>query len=327
LPDGRAALQQCGGHSGALFQTSAVPVPQQQTADTTAKLMLVAISFAWGLTWPAMRIALDEIPPFSMRVVTLGLGAGALFAVARLQGRSFALGSGKNCAHLIVSGILNVLSFSLFSVIAMMFASTGRVAMLSYTMPIWAAVFAWFVLGERLTRARIIALALCAAGMAILIYPLLQTGSVIGLAIAIGIAVSWAGGTVYVKWARMTGDPIANAAWQILAAFVIVTACLPFAEGSLHLTQASALAAFATIFAGLVGSGLAYFLWFGVIGRVPAMTASLGVLSAPVIGVLSTALLLGEVPTAPDIVGYVLIFTASVCVLLPSREALPPEPS
>ena len=87
--------------------------------------MLVALSFAWGLTWPAMRIALDEIPPFSMRVVTLALGAGALFIVARLQGRSFALGGMKNAAHLAVSGILNVLSFSLLSVIAMMFAATG----------------------------------------------------------------------------------------------------------------------------------------------------------------------------------------------------------
>ena len=66
------------------------------------------------------------------------------------------------------------------------------------------------------------------------------------------------------------------------------------------------------IFAGLVGSGLAYFLWFGIVGRVPAMTASLGVLSAPVIGVISTAVLLGERPTVPDIVGYVLIFAASV---------------
>ena len=56
------------------------------TADTTARLMLVALSFCWGLTWPAMRIALDEIPPFSMRVVTLGLGAGALLLVARSAG-------------------------------------------------------------------------------------------------------------------------------------------------------------------------------------------------------------------------------------------------
>src|SRR6185295_1754386 len=75
----------------------------------------------------------------------------------------------------------------------------------------------------------------------------------------------------------------------------------------------------AAIFAGLMGSGLAYFLWFGIIGRISAMTASLGVLSAPVIGVVSTALLLGEIPTLSDIVGYVLIFAASVCVLLPAR--------
>ena len=282
--------------------------------------MLVALSFAWGLTWPAMRIALDEIPPFSMRVVTLALGAGALFIVARLQGRSFALGGMKNAAHLAVSGILNVLSFSLLSVIAMMFAATGRVAMLSYTMPIWAALFAWFVLGERFTRASIIALILCAAGMAILIYPLMHSGALIGLLIAVFIAVSWAAGTVYVKRVRITGDPIANAAWQIVVAFVVVVLCLPFAEGSLHLSQASALAVFAMIFAGIVGAGLAYFLWFGIIGRIPAMTASLGVLSAPVIGVISTAILLGEIPTVADVIGYVLIFAASVCVLLPSRS-------
>ena len=292
---------------------------RHDATDTTAKLMLVALSFAWGLTWPAMRIALDEIPPFSMRVVTLALGAGALFLDARLRGRSFALGGVKNCGHLIVSGILNVLSFSLLSVIAMMFAATGRVAMLSYTMPIWAALFAWLVLGERFTRARVVALVLCAAGMAILIYPLMHSGALIGLLIAISIAVSWAAGTVYVKWARMTGDPIANAAWQIFVAFVIVVVLLPFAEGSLLLSQAHALAVFATIFAGLVGSGLAYFLWFGIIGRVSAMTASLGVLSAPVIGVISTAALLGEIPTVADIIGYALIFAASVCVLLPSR--------
>jgi drug/metabolite transporter (DMT)-like permease len=281
--------------------------------------MLVALSLAWGLTWPAMRIALDEVPPFSMRVVTLALGAGALFIVVWLQGRSFALGGLKNCAHLIVSGILNILSFSLLSVIAMLFTATGRVAMLAYTMPIWAALFAWFVLGERLTRARIVALVLCAAGMAILVYPLVESGALIGVLIALTIAVSWAAGTVYVKRVRITGDPIANAAWQIVVAFVVVVLCLPFAEGSLHLSQASALAVFAMIFAGLVGAGLAYFLWFGIIGRIPAMTASLGVLSAPVIGVISTAILLGEIPTVADIVGYVLIFAASVCVLLPAR--------
>lgn len=298
--------------------SAGVQATQHDASDATARLMLVALCFAWGLTWPAMRIALDEVPVVSMRVVTLGLGAGALFAFVKLQGRSLSPGSGRNFLHLIVSGILNVLSFSLGSVIAMMFATTGRVAMLCYTMPIWAAVFAWLALGERFTRVRVIALLLCAAGMAILILPL-RHDNPIGLLVAVGVAVSWAAGTVYVKWARIQGDPYVNAGWQVFVSFVIVTACLPFFEGSLHLSQAHMPAILATIFAGLVGSGLAYFLWFGVVGRVPAMTASLGVLSAPVIGVVSTAILLGEHPTGADIVGYVLIFAASACAVLPQR--------
>src|SRR2546423_13849121 len=167
-------------------QGAGVHAPQPKT-DTTAKLMLVALGFAWGLTWPAMRIALDEIPPLSMRVVTLSIGAGLLFLAGWLQGRSFALKDARHLAHLIVAGILNVLSFSVLSVIAMLFAATGRVAMLAYTMPTWAALFAWAVLGERLTRMQVTALALCVTGMAILIWPLAQTTSLIGLLIALGI--------------------------------------------------------------------------------------------------------------------------------------------
>ena len=292
-----------------------------QKTGTSATLLLIALGFAWGLTWPAMRLALDEIPPFSMRVVTLGLGAGALLVVVKLQGRSFSLGRPRNWAHLVISSVLNVLAFSLLSVIAMLYAGTGRVAMIAYTMPIWAALFAWAVLGERFTGPRILALALCAAGMSILIYPLLHTSSLIGLLIALSIAVCWAAGTVYVKWVRMTGDPVANAAWQIVIAWIIVTALTPLFEGGLHLRQAHALAIGAMIFAGFVGSGLAYYLWFKIIGRVSAMTASLGVLSAPVIGVVSTAVLLGEIPTMQDVTGYVLIFAASVCVLLPVRSS------
>jgi drug/metabolite transporter (DMT)-like permease len=68
----------------------------QQTADMSAKLTLVVLGFAWGLTWPAMRIALVEIPPFSMRTVSVGLGAVALLATVKLQGRSFALGGPRD---------------------------------------------------------------------------------------------------------------------------------------------------------------------------------------------------------------------------------------
>jgi drug/metabolite transporter (DMT)-like permease len=57
------------------------------------------------------------------------------------------------------------------------------------------------------------------------------------------------------------------------------------------------------------------------------MTASLGILSVPAVGVISTAVLFGEWPTVPDMAGFALIFAASACVLLPSREAVAPEPT
>ena len=46
------------------------------------------------------------------------------------------------------------------------------------------------------------------------------------------------------------------------------------------------------------------------------MTASLGVLSVPVVGVVASMILLGERPTVPDIIGFALIFAAAACVLL-----------
>jgi drug/metabolite transporter (DMT)-like permease len=296
-------------------------------AGASAKLMLVVLSFAWGLTWPAMRVALAEIPPFSMRTVSLGLGALTLLIVVGVQRRGFGLGRAKDWLHVFVAGVLNIVGFTMLSAFALLMAATSRVAILSYTMPIWASLFAYFALGEKLNRSRVIALALCIAGMAVLIYPLAGAGIPLGLMLALGVGVSWAAGTVYVKWARINGDPVTVAAWQLTVGFLVVVLALPFAEGSLQLSEAHAPAVFGMVFTGLIGSGLAYFLWFKIIGRLPAMTASLGILSVPVIGVVSTAVLLGERPTLPDMIGFALIFAASACVLLPSREAVAPEPA
>jgi drug/metabolite transporter (DMT)-like permease len=176
------------------------------------------------------------------------------------------------------------------------------------------------ILSERLTTTRTVGLALCIAGMTVLIYPLATLGIPTGILLALGAAVSWAAGTVYLKWARIDADPMAAAVWQVTIGVVVIGAMLPFIEGSLHLSQAHHGAILALIFAGVVGSGISYFLWFDIVRRLPATTASLGVLSSPVIGVVSSMLLLGERPTLTDIVGFALIFVASATVLLRPQE-------
>jgi drug/metabolite transporter (DMT)-like permease len=303
------------------------PAPPRSD-DMTARLMLVALSLGWGVTWSTMRIALMEIPPFSMRVATMFIGAVTLWLLTRLRRRSFALRSPTVVAHVVAASFFNVVAFSIFTPFAQLHAATSRVTILVYTMPIWASLLARLVLGERLNATRAIALALCVAGMAVLIYPLAATGIPAGILLALGAAMSWAAGTIYLKWARINADPMAVTFWQIVVAFVAISACQPVFEDSLHLWPVQPKTMAALVFSGLVGSGIAYFLWFDIVRRLPAMTASLGALSVPAVGIVASVVMLGERPTAPDIVGFALIFAAAAFVLLaPSAAPTPAEPA
>ena len=183
-------------------------------------------------------------------------------------------------------------------------------------MPIWAALLARVVLGERITAVRALALALCVAGMLVLIYPLMSAGVPLGILLALGAAVSWAAGTIYLKWAHIEADPMAVTFWQLFIGFFVVAALSLAFEGAPHLWPLRTETLVAVVFSGLVGSGIAYFLWFDIVRRVPAMTASLGVLSVPPVGVFGAVMLLGERPTLTDIAGFALILLASACVLL-----------
>jgi drug/metabolite transporter (DMT)-like permease len=292
----------------------------RQPRTLKARVMLVTLCVIWGFSWPIMRISLAEIPPLSFRASTALIGALAMCTLVLLQRRSFRLPQLSAWPHVAIAGILNVVGFSLFSAFAQIHAATSRVTIIAYTMPIWTALLARPILGERLNVARGAGLALCIAGMTVLIYPLAGAGIPAGILLAFGSALTWAAGTVYLKWARIAGDPIAVTAWQLITAFIVIAISVPLFEGSLHVWPVRWQAMFGVVFTGLFGTGLAFYLWFESVRRLSAMTAALGVLGVPAIGVASSALILGERPTIADLVGFALIFAASACVLLQPQE-------
>ncbi len=293
-------------------------------ADRGARLMLIVLCVVWGSTWPIMRIALGEVPPFTMRTTSTLVGGLMLFAVCLVMRRNLRLPGAKGWAHVFVASLLNVASFSVFSTFAQLGAATSRVAILAYTMPIWAVVLSWVFLGERPTGMQPIAIGLCVGGLAVLIYPLTAAGIPLGIVLALATGVSWAAGTVYLKWARIEADPMAVAIWQVAISFFVIGACMLIFEGGPDFHAAHTDGVIATVLSGLLGTGIAYGLWFSIIRRLPAMTASLGVLGSPVIGVVASVLILGERPTGSDIVGFVLILAASACVLF---SPSPPAPA
>jgi drug/metabolite transporter (DMT)-like permease len=284
-------------------------------ADAKARLLVVLLAFAWGFNWIAAAVALREVPPWSLRFSGAAIGAAILFGAALLTGHDLKVPRGQRL-HIMVAGFFNVAAFNIFSAFAQLSGATSRVVIVAYSMPIWAALFARLMLRAQFDRARLIGLALCASGLTILLWPLAAAGLPPTAVYSLGCALSWAFATVYLKWAKVTVEPLANAAWQLLTGCVLIGIGTLAFDHYPRLWPLQSPSLLAVIYIGVFGTGLAHFLWWSIIGRLPTMTASLGVLLVPVIGVSASAGLLGERLTTPDIIGFALIFAAAACVLL-----------
>jgi drug/metabolite transporter (DMT)-like permease len=291
-------------------------------SDMGARVMLAVLCFIWGTTWSVMKIVLGEVPPLSMRTVVSAMGALTLYLVCVVMRRSLRVPSAKAWGHIFIASQLNIVGFCLLGTFAQLTAATSRVTILAYTMPVWSVILAWPILGERPNRLQAAALILCAAGLAILIYPLAGNGLPVGIMLAALTGFSWAAGTVYLKWAHIEADAMGVASWQMTIAFVTMAAFMFVFEGPLDVGGARTDGWLGMIWTGIIGNGVAYALWFPAMRRLSAVAASVSVLAVPVIGVVQAFLILGEIPTVPDMVGFALIFAASALVLL-TRQTTP----
>ncbi|MBN9448150.1 MAG: DMT family transporter [Bosea sp.] len=285
-------------------------------------LLVPLLGLLWGFNWPAVRISLTEIAPWTLRAAGMTFAGLVLVAVALARGIPLAVPR-EQWSRLIIAGFLSIAAFNILLAFAQLMAPTSRAAILTFTMPIWATLLALPILGERFDRRRLLGLGLGISGLVCLGLPLIRSGQFSpGLALALLAALSWALGTIVTKRWPVAAPALTIAAWQLLVGGVAAGLGMLVFEGLPVPKLLSPKVAAALSFHILGAQALAYFLWFVVVARLPAGIASLGTLMVPAVGALGSVLLLGERPTATDWLGLALVVAASGAIMIPaSRKA------
>lgn len=289
----------------------------QRKSRTTGFLLLAATSIGWGLNWPVTKYLLSELPPLSLRGLS-GVFGAALLAVLAVAFKQSLKVPRAQWPRLLLLSFLNVTSWMALMGLALVYLPASEAAVIAYTMPVWASVLAWPLLGERISLLRVVALGMALAGLIALMggggIDATQ-GKLPGIILALTGAFAFALGTVFAKRWPLTLPPLTSAAWQILIG------CLPVAAAGLLIEQPHfmALSSFGWVllsYSVLVQFCIAYACWFAVLERLPASVAAIGTLLVPVIGVVVSAIALGEPLGAAKIAALCLTIAG---VVLASR--------
>lgn len=293
------------------------------------RIIPLVLALVWGLNWPAVRIALDAVPPFTLRAAGLACGALLLLAVAAGLGRSLRVAPGM-ASRIVVAGILNIAIFNLATAFAQLNTSTSRAAVLTFTMPVWTALFAWLLLDERLDRRTSVALAAGLAGIGLLAWPVFAGGSAgLGLVFPLIAATGWAAGTVFLKWRPIAGDRIVATGWQLAVGAGCAVIGLLLTGERPEITRFDATVAGALSFHIVLSTAMAYLLWFRMLESTSASASAITTLMIPVVGVLGAMALIGDRPGTLDLLGFAAVLGAAAMILLPGRPvpaAGPPRP-
>ena len=279
-------------------------------------LLLAVLTLGWGVNWVFMKTSLFEIPLWQYRAVTVAVAGAATLALAHFNRDRLAVPRGEWLA-LAAASIFNVALWHVFTAYGILVMATGQVALIAFTMPVWAAIMGGFFLREALTPRHILALALGIGGIAVLLSRDLAAigASPMGGAFGLLAAMSWAAGTVIVKRVAWTIPILTLVGWQLVISFVPLAAiALAVEPVTIHTASARALGAMAyTIFIAIV---FCYYAWFKLVSIFPANVASVGTLLTPVVSLLAGAAVFAEPLGWRELVAVVLVLSALALVLL-----------
>jgi drug/metabolite transporter (DMT)-like permease len=294
----------------------------QQAGRTQVWAALATVYVLWGSTYLGILYAIRTFPPFLM--------LGARFAIAGLVLYAFSIRRGDRMGDrpgwrqwrsaAIVGGALLLVGNGGITW-AERRVSTGVASLVVATVPLWMALFDRFANGQRLSRNAVVGLAVGLGGAAILANPF-GAGHVdlLGAALLILSAVSWAGGSIYARRAPLPKRPLVGASMEMIVAGVGFS-LMGLATGETghagHISGGSLAAlAYLIVFGSLVG----YTAYIWLLGNAPTSLVSTYAYVNPAVAVLLGWLFVNETIGPRVVVAGAMIIAAVALIVAKPRE-------
>lgn len=297
-------------------------LPPMNSLSRKDFLLLVLLTLIWGLNWPVMKFGAAHIPPVTFRTLSMLLSLPIMGLFARKTNTAIAIP--RTCIlPLIRLAIPNVLVCQTLMIIGVSLLSSGRAAILCYTMPVWSVVSGCFLFKEKPDKKALFGILCAASGALLLLSGDLETLSAnyLGTFISLGAAAVWGYGTVQLKRRPIPVPTAALTFWMIaFSAAIMALIALIFEQPSWQTPEPMEWAA--VLYNAVFVFGIAAAIWNGMARRLPPVASGLSIMMVPVIGVFSGAWLLGEMPQWRDYTAMLLILLSMSTVLLkPGKTA------
>ena len=282
-------------------------------------VLLVVLTLIWGINWPVMKLGVTGFPPLTFRSMCLWLGlpVTALLMVVRKTPFKVAREDYREVFWL---ALTNLLIWNVLIILAVKYLSSGRSAILGYTMPIFSALMgAWFF-GTRLKLRNWIGVAAAALGVMLLLWYEVThlTGQPLAVLAALVAAASWAYGTQRMRNSTIGLSTLTLAFWMMMITAVVMTLlCVVLEYPQWHMPPGSTW--FSIGYNAVLVFGFAQAIWLTLARTLPPIASTLSVMMIPILGVFAGALGLGEVLHWQDWAAVGLMTVSIASVLAPSR--------
>lgn len=282
-------------------------------------ILLVLITISWGINWPIMKIGVTEFPPLTFRALCMIGALPPLWLATRLSATSLRVSRGQ-MAVIARLALPNMMVWHFFMILGIKMLSSGRAAILGFTMPVWALLSGLLFFRERVTPMAWLGVGCALAGALLLLSSEFAalSGQPLGSALVLLAAAGWGYGTVALRKSRIDIPTLSLTFWMIALATLAMGAAAVLFE-STQWRWPNAIESGAIIFNALIVFAFANIVWVQLARSLPPIASSLSVMMIPIVGVFSGALMLGETPHWQDYAAMVLILAAMSTVLLKPR--------